>query len=128
MLIDEILCLMKTNDELNALLNATDDDPKIYPFGADRVKDCIVYKLIPQTDDGIKEQSRLEITIITHDIELGLNILEELKNILVTVGDQSKTSNILEISLNGGGCLENLETNTIHHKAYFIIKSRRRTK
>lgn len=128
MLIDEVLCLMKTNDALKALLNVTDDDPKIYPFGADSVKDCIVYKLIPQTDDGIKEQSRLEITIITHDIGLGLNILEALKNILVTVGDMPKTSNILEISLNGGGCLENLETNTIHHKAYFIIKSRRRTK
>lgn len=128
MLIDDILSLLKVDNELKELLGCTDEDPRIYPFGVDGVKDCIVYKFMPQISDGIKEQSRVEITIITQAMELGLKILEQLKTVLLTIGDQSKTNNILEISLNGGGCLENIETNTIHHKAYFIIKSRRRTK
>lgn len=128
MVLDELLELLQSDDKLKELLGVTEEDPKIYAFGVDEIRDCIVYKLIPQTSDGVKEQSRFEVTIITQDMGLGLEVLEQVKTILLTIGDQTKTTNILEISLNGGGCLENIETNTIHHKAYFIIKSRRRAK
>lgn len=114
MILKEIISILKT---LNYPL---------YPFGSDIIEDCIVYNFVPLTSDKIKEQNRLEITVISKDIETGLIILEKIKGLLLTLGDNKLTDDILEISLNGGGSLENLETNTFHFKAFFIVKNRYR--
>lgn len=98
----------------------------IYPFGTETTEDCIVYNFIPITSDKIKEQNRIEITVISRSMEKGLKILTEVKEVLLTFGDNQKTNNILEITLNGGGSLENLGTNTFHFKAFFIVKNRYR--
>ena len=96
------------------------------PFGTEVIENCIVYNFIPVSSDRVKEQNRLEITVISKDVKQGLNILEEVKNALLTFGDEQKTDNILEIALNGGGSLENLETDTVHFKAFFVIKNKYR--
>lgn len=98
----------------------------LYPFGASEISNCIVYNFVPITSDKIKEQNRLEITIISLNIETGLKILSEVKEALLTFGDNKLNNDILEVTLNGGGSLENLETNTFHFKANFIIKNRYR--
>ena len=51
-------------------------------------------------------------------------MIEKIKQELITLGDKTLTNNILTINLNGGGSLENLETNTFHFKAFFNIKSK----
>ena len=51
-------------------------------------------------------------------------MIENIKQILITLGDNGLNNNILSIELNGGGSLENVETNTFHFKAFFNIKSK----
>ncbi|AMJ40697.1 hypothetical protein [Anaerotignum propionicum] len=98
----------------------------VKPFGTTEIEDCIVYNFIPLTSDKIKEQNRLEVTVISKSMEKGLKILEDVKNLLITQGDEQLTDSILNVALNGGGSLENLETNTFHFKANFIVLSRYR--
>lgn len=114
-----IINILKQDEELKALLKASILDSKIYPLGTDQIQDCIVYKNVPVTDDGIKAQYRLEITVIALSLGIGEQILERIKEVLITIADTKKHSKILNCSLNGGGLLENLESNTYHYKAYF---------
>lgn len=111
-------------DEIIVLLKALGYPVK--PYGSEKIEDCIIYNFVPLTSDKIKEQSRLEITVITKSMGDGLEILEGVKEILLTRGDEQLTDNILNVALNGGGSLENLETNTFHFKANFIVLSRYR--
>lgn len=111
-------------DELLGLLKPLGYD--IHPFGSDNIKECIVYNFVPLTCDKVKEQNRLEITVISKSMRKGLEMIKQIKDVLLTLGDDPKTNNILEVTLNGGGSLENLETNTFHFKAFFIVKSRYR--
>lgn len=96
------------------------------PFGTETIENCIVYNLVPLTGDGVKEQSRLEITVISRGMQEGLAILEQIKSVLLTLGDEPLTSGILSVALNGGGSLENWETGTYHCKAFFIVVSKYR--
>ena len=98
----------------------------IKPFGTTAIEDCIVYNFVPLTSDKIKEQYRLEITAISRIMDRGLKILEDVKGLLLTQGDEQLTDCILDVALNGGGSLENLETGTFHFKANFIVLSRYR--
>ena len=97
---------------------------KIYPFGTDKIEDCVIYSLIPISSNKVIEQNRLEITVICLDIGIGLQMIENIKQILITLGDNGLNNNMLSIELNGGGSLENVETNTFHFKAFFNIKSK----
>lgn len=114
-----IINMLKADDLLKDLLQATTKDSKIYPFGTSSVQNCILYKNVPVLDDGIKAQYRLEVTVIALDMGIGEQLLAQVKKILLTLGDTKKHSKILACGLSGGGVLENLETNTIHYKAYF---------
>ena len=60
----------------------------VVPFGHEGVKDCIVYNFVPVTSDRIKEQNRLELTIISTDMERGLEMLEDVKRALLSFGDE----------------------------------------
>ncbi|MBS5794885.1 MAG: hypothetical protein KIC92_09100 [Clostridiales bacterium] len=97
---------------------------KIYPFGTDKIENCVIYNLIPISSNRVIEQSRLEITVICLDIGIGLQMIENIKKVLITLGDNGLNNNILSIELNGGGSLENVETSTFHFKAFFNIKSK----
>lgn len=97
---------------------------KIYPFSTDKIEDCIIYNLMPISSNKVIEQNRLEITVICLDIGIGLQMIENIKKVLITLGDDRLNNNILSIELNGGGSLENVETNTFHFKAFFYIKSK----
>lgn len=98
----------------------------VYLFCTNEIAECILYNFVPLTSDGIKEQGRLEVTIIAFSMEKAQEMLKKVKEVLLTVGDQPKTNTILEIALNGGGCMENIDTATIHLKAFFSVKSRYR--
>lgn len=125
MIINEILSILKNDEALNNILKPTDKRPKIYYGGTDKVEDCIVSELLPVSDDTIKEVNRLELTIITKQAVTGLSILDRVKELLLTTGDTAVSNTILNISLNGGGCLENLLLGTTHRKAYFNVVSRK---
>jgi len=98
----------------------------VKPYATDTIEDCILYKLVPVSNDGVKQQDRLEITVISTNLLTAQQMIEKIKCALLTIGDTQFNNDILEISLNGGGSLENVETNTYHLKAYFIMTSKYR--
>lgn len=98
-----------------------------YPFyhlGTEKIEDCIIYKLEQISSDKIKEQYKLSLNIIALSFEKGLKMQDKIKDIFLTFGDNVASVSIMEISLNGGGIMENLETDTYHFKLYFILKTR----
>ena len=100
---------------------------KINAFASDiKDGDSVSYILIPSSSDGIKEQYRLETTIVSNDFVRAVKMLDDVKNALLTIADTQKTNNILNIELNGGGNMVNYETNTYHLKAFFAVKSKKR--
>ncbi|WP_069999445.1 hypothetical protein [Cellulosilyticum sp. I15G10I2] len=125
MVLDEILNLLKTNSELNALLNPTVIDNKIYMYDTNKDCNCIVYKFIPLTSNGIKAQARLEITCISKDYIVAEQILEQVKKILLTIGSKhNQLNSIKNVSLNGGGSLKDSDLNTFQLKGFFILTYR----
>ncbi|MHC1750733.1 MAG: hypothetical protein AB9856_20870 [Cellulosilyticaceae bacterium] len=121
MILDEILELLKNDIELKELLKPTMKDSKIHMFSATQ---GINYKWVQLTSDGIKTQSRLEITAIHADFETATKIVERVKKILLTIGDTPLSSRVLSIAQNGGGCLENPDTHDINLLCFFIVKSK----
>ena len=118
MIIDEILTILKNDNTLDTLIDG------IYHIASDGVCNCLVYNLEPLTSDRVVEQNRLEITAINSDYITNMNVIKRVKELLLTEGDSALTQNILNVTLNGGGCLENIATSTIHTKINFIIKNR----
>ena len=114
----ELINLLKNDKKLKAI-----EGLKIVPFGTTNRK-AIVYKVVPLSSDKIKEINRLEITVISEDFLEAEQILDIVKDILLTFGDSQLTNNILSVALNGGGSLEKLETGTIHLSAFFIVKNK----
>jgi len=127
LILDDILTKLENDNELKLLLNATNEDTRIYLGYADKT-DSITYKYSNLTSDGIKEQSRLEISCLSKDYVKANQILDRAKSILLTVGDNQFNDNVMEIALNGGGYLFEDDTNNHIIKAIFIIKSRYRRK
>ncbi len=123
MVLDDILNILENDVELKQLIDG------VHAFGSKK-KNCIVYDYTELTSDKIKAQARLTLTIITtkneNDFTKNLLIHKRVKQLLLTLGDEKLNNDILEVALNGGGILENDESNTIHNKAIFIVKYKER--
>lgn len=113
----EILALLTGCQELINLLGG----PLIYPYGTEKIG-SIFYKVTPLSSDGVKETYRLEITSIMKDDYKALRIREILKELLLTVGDNPLTDNILKCRQNGGSSpIFNESTQTYHTKTNFEL-------
>lgn len=88
--------------------------------------DGIGYNFITLTNDGIKEQSQFELTIINTDLLRCYEIKEQLDKLLITIGDTPLTNNILEVSQNGGGSYYDDDLKFYKLKANYTILSRRK--
>lgn len=97
---------------------------KMKPFGTNKVEECICYKYYPALDNGCLSQSRLELRIITFTVERAETIKKQVNGALLNVGDTGKIPGVTDISLNGGGTMEDLETGTIHTQMNYILKMR----
>ena len=115
MIVTELLEVLKQNNfvvcPFEVDLKENDDNTIIYTF--DNV-----------TNDGVISQDKFSVKIISNDMEKCYKNLDRLKNVLLTIGDEPLTHNILSVTLNGGGSLYNYETDTVLLKADFIVKSR----
>lgn len=96
----------------------------VKPFGTKEIENCIVYTYNPSSDNGALSQSRLELRLITKDIETAETYKKLIINTLVTVGDEQKIDGIYQCNLNGGGQLRDDNTKTIHTLLYFDILTR----
>lgn len=110
---------------LTELLNILKPMGKIYN-NEGKGSNCIVYKYTPLLSDGIRGQSRLEITICNENQSESLKKLDEIKKLLLTVGAEHKTNNTLEIALNGGGYYFNKEISSHTYKAFFNVSYKER--
>lgn len=124
MVIREILNILKQDEQLTELLQATNQDRKIYMNETSFKGDCIVYTYTPLTNDSVKAQSRIEIDCISTDFERCSIILKRVQDLLLTTGDESATENIIEIIQNGGGHLFDKEIKLHTLKAIFSIKEK----
>ncbi len=127
MVLDDILNVLQNATDLQSLLQGTVDDTKIYAFSTSKLN-SIVYDYVDLTSNKIVGQARLTLTINTLKVDYSLNIqiLDRVKQLLLTLADESFNNDILTIEQNGGGMLENQESATIHNKAIFTIKYKER--
>lgn len=127
MILSDILTVLENDVDLQLLLQGTTEDKKIYAFSTSKLN-SIVYVYTDLISNKIIGQSRLELTINTlkTDYSLNIQILDRVKQLLLTLADESFNNDITEIQQNGGGILTNDETNTIHNKAIFTIKYKER--
>lgn len=124
MIIKEILNILKQDERLTELLEATSQDRKIYINETSYKGNCLVYTFTQLTNDSVKAQSRFEIDCISPDFERCSFILKRVQDLLITLGDEPLTNNIIEISQNGGGYLFDKEIKLHKLKAIFSIKER----
>lgn len=116
---------MILNDVLKLLKSAT--NLPIRFISNDKVEKCIIYKITPINDDGIKRQDRLEIQIVGFDIaEIESEDLK-IRKALLSFGDRQ--DNILSIELNGGGMMGgSLEKDTniesLRKVSFYVITTR----
>lgn len=124
MVIVELIEILKNDATLKALLNAADCNSKIMPMPL--ISDGIGYSFIPLTNDGIKEQSQFELTIINADLLRCYVIKGKLDELLITIGDTQLTNSILEVRQNGGGSWYDNELKMFKLKTNYTVLSRRR--
>lgn len=84
------------------------------------------YSYSPLTNDGVKAVSRFECTAVADSIGQSLEIIKNINRVLLTVGDNVLTNDILEVEQNGGGQLYNEDTKTWHVKANYLIRYKER--
>lgn len=124
MVLIELITILKNDATLKTLLKATVTNTKIMPMPL--LTDGIGYTFIPLTNDGVKEQSQFELTIINTDLLRCYEIKEQLDKLLITIGDTPLTNGILEVSQNGGGCWYDGDLKMFKLKANYTILSRRK--
>lgn len=124
MIVREILTIWKNDAELNKLLKSTKNDPRIYMNEPVYTGDCLVYNFTPLLSDGVISQSRIEVDCYSSDYAKSYEILKTVERLMVTVGDNPRTENIISIEKNGGGYV--FDKNVKYHmfKAIFSVKER----
>lgn len=121
----QVLDILGSDETLSKLLKKTVRDSRIYPLEG-RTGNCISYKYTTVTDDKIKQQNRLEIRCFSEDIATSYEILDRVKELLLTFGDNQLTDNILNCNLNGGITPQKNEfTNSYYTGAFFILTTRK---
>lgn len=97
---------------------------KCYPLITDAIGDCIVYTFEPVSDDGIKQQNRLTLRIITKHIPEAMRANALIRSALLTIGDYSKVNEILDCAISGGGNLYDKATQTYHNIYYYYLTTK----
>ena len=120
MMLHDILEILKADEKLSNLLQATKADSKIYMYQG-KTDNCISYRYFV-----VSSQTKLELNTISTNYEKAEKIMERVKQLLLTVGDAKLNDEILNVSLNGGGVLFDEQTGQHILKAYFIFVSKER--
>lgn len=115
----QLVAKLNDNANLKAMVNA------ITPFKTMNVN-TMYYKALKLTSDKVIGQIRFELTVIADTYPKAINAITEAERSLLTFGDIPFSDDILTITRNGGGSMENLDTNTFHETVYFIITHKER--
>lgn len=91
------------------------------PIGTEEIEDCVCYIIYTEEDNGAVRQDRLELRIISFDLDTIYKTENALKNALISIGDNKKISKFESIAVDGGGLFKDYETNVIEMMLYFTI-------
>lgn len=97
----------------------------VYPLVAQKIEGCIVYSHSITNDDGAVSRQRLEVRIISFNMNDAEKHRKEVIRTMVPSGDNMSMDGLLACEVNGGGILKDDETETIHTILYFdlIVRS-----
>ena len=123
-MITEILTVLKSNTTLASLLSATQQNSRIYATHTDYLGNCIIYNEYTTAANKITNNTRLTISIIADSLAKTHSIEDEVKESLLTLADNPLTTNILQVSLSGGGSIYDYDRQKHHRTLYFTIISR----
>lgn len=118
---EELIIMIKSDLILKSLVGNN-----IRPFGYDGILEGVTYTFSPVSEDRVKAVDRLDITAIAFTQGKSLQILDRIKALILTLGDDKLTNKIKKVSLNGGGSLSNVvgDKTMYHNKAYFYVTRR----
>lgn len=93
----------------------------IAPYNQEGYNNGIVYNFTPLTDNKIVRTERLEIHIIADTLAAAWATDEEVRQVLLTIGDEALVEGIHKVEINGGGSMEDAATGTKHLITYYYI-------
>lgn len=106
---------------LNIIKTETGINPK--PISTSHIGTSIVYKFITLLDDGVKKQDKLEINIISLDLEEIESIDKAIRRGILKAGE-NKHNGYLKAELMGGGLLQNADSDFIEKLLIYNITTR----
>lgn len=118
-MVEDIIAILNESEELATLIG-----DNIYPYTTDYLGNCILYQLIPSSDNGVVNKIRVQFSIIADSLELALQIENIVKRLLITIDDMPLTERVLQVSQNGGGSLYDYNRCKYHHYIYLDIIGR----
>ncbi len=110
---------------MKSILNKIESiiDIPLKAFFTDVVEECLIYKYSAATNNGVVEQNKLEIRIITRTISKAEATQKALNRALINIDDESIIEDVQDIKLNGGGVLYDAGTQMYHYiNNYIVIK------
>lgn len=118
---EELISILLSNAELQTLTGGN-----MAPFGQLRPQKGLTYSFNSVSDNGVKSTDRLTLTSVGYTIDESLNILNKAKSLLITVGDDKLTDNVLKVKQNGGGNITNVvDGKTMYHFTAILDVTRR---
>ena len=96
-------------------------DLKPYP---DTRAEGISYSYFPVTNDGTVEIGQFELTIANKNLIKCYEAKDEINDILITLGDEQLTNNILSITQSGGGYYRDNDLNIYKLQVNYAVTYR----
>lgn len=122
MALEELMSILVASNELSTLLGASIRDSKIAPTPRDG--EGIGYNFIPLINDGCLQQSQFELKIINANLINCYAIKSVVDSLLICIGDNRLTDNILSCSQNGGGQYKDIDSGLFILQANYTITER----
>ncbi len=77
----------------------------VLPLQSKKKQEQIIYNITPNSDDGLVNQSTLELNIVANTLANAEAYDTAIRLALLNTGDTSQVNGINKITLNGGGTL-----------------------
>ncbi len=117
----EVLNILKDDSQLISYIGTA---ANIYPMETSYTGECMIYEIVPLSDDKITQKNRIQIHVITNTMAKAIDIEKRVKQLILTLADTPLTTNVLKVVQNGGGTLYDSERKKHHRLLYFEILSR----
>lgn len=115
----DVIRILLADATLHALIG-----DNIYPNHTTYLGDCIVYTYNTVYNDKAVKRQRLKLTIIATDLETVDAIEACVSALLLTLGDDILTNDVVQVKQNGGGDLFDTSRNKNHRILYYDLTMR----